>query len=774
MTPKPPPGFEIIEPSTVALPQPPPGFEIIQEGPKDYGIDWSGPDADVRAKVRALPADQQEDALTQWADAKIGREGTGGSATRMFNRGLPIIGSVLDEGVAALKSGFSSDIDYDEALALERAKDRKASEDTGWTGTGLSLLGGLAAAPFTPVARGATVLGDIAKGAAAGAGYGAVHGFGAGEGGLENRLSSAGTGAGYGAALGGGLSAALQGGKALAPTVSAGMNQLRARLPQSVTRSDAEDVADKVIAGRLRRSGQSSDSVADDLAAGQYSARLDSKSEAVLPEMLADTSDDMQRLAGSVYRTGGEASGTIKPVLERRQRGPENPYAPRADETPQGQIERIVDDFDRALLVKSSKGARATAKDLEAAQKARADELYERARAASEDFDLTPALTAARMQAQQIPGEIGDALHRAINLFDPASRVGSEIREAARRQIRHADDMLAAKLRDGKELTQRDLQARVNLEERVNASLQRALDAQAKTARMGVTDIRRFDNAKKALDQLIDTSRGEFGRPTNLTRVLTQFKNDLISQVEKDGRNALYREAREEFGSSGENIEAISLGRVAFKEDSEISVDTYRALTPAQKKLFRIGLRDALRLTLATKKPGDNATIPLQQRRVRELLSEVIPQSKGKNAEFADRPERFGDLMRREERMTQTKNAVLGNSATAQRVADDAEFASDALSKIITGGRSMANVALEAVGAGLQKVFGYRRDVAAAIARRLIETDPATRSQILSSIKAQESPQAFSEFAEGIGRLAPSAASLSSVPASDRNRINAR
>ena len=489
--------------------------------------------------------------------------------------------------------------------------------------------------------------------------------------------------------------------------------QVAARMPRSLTGSTADDVADRVIAGRLQRSGQSAGTVAEDLEAGQRSARLGSNSQAVLPEMLADTSDNMQRLTGSVYRTGGEASEIVKPRLEGRQKGPANFYADRVDDMPQGQIERVIDDFDRALEIKSSKGSRATAQELITNQKAKANELYGKARANSEAFDLDPVNTGWRMKAMQYQGDFKSKMDSAIDLF---SRPAGSFK------------------------------------------------------RFDVDTVERFDNAKKVLDDMIERSK-EMGKPTNLTRELTLYKKDLIGKVEEGGKNKFYRQAREEFGTDADDLEALDLGKTALREDSAVTLDDFRALTPAQKKLFRIGMRDALRLKYATSKPGDNATLPLQQRRVREILSEAIPTPRAKNAEFADRAKRFGDLMQREERMNQTRNVVLGGSPTGQRLADDAEFASDTLSRMVTSSRSFLNMGLELVGTQLQKVFGYRRDVAAALARKLTSTDPAERAATLEAIRAAQTPQAFSAFAEGISRAVPRAPAVMAPTAPDQTDI---
>lgn len=631
MTPKPPPGFDLITQQAVP-PPPPPGFEMVSGPP---------PAAKPHAELRAYEP--------TW------RETIGGYISDMFGNTAEgdrvASGLVGSTGLGHTRMSVS---DVTPARIPLYAQEAKRSYERG--DMGQASLDALGATPVPILNKGVEAAVAVAKPIVTGA-------------------KTAGT-------------------------------QIAARTPKWLSGKEADVIANDVLATRIQRSGSSADAIEADLAAGQRSARLDSNSRATLPETLADTSDNMQRLTGAVYRTGGEASEIVKPRLEARQRGPENPYAPRTDDLPQGQLERIVDDFDRALNVKSSKGARATATELEAAQKAKADELYTRARENSEPFNLEPALTAWSSVSQQYQGPFRDKLVSAINLF--------------------ADPM-------------------------------------GKFTRWNVDNIQRFDNAKKILDDMIEASKGEFGKATNLTRELTRFKNDLLERVHEGGKNKLYRQARDEFGTAVENKEAITLGQKALRGDSEISVETFRAMSPAQQKLFRIGLRDAVRLALSTRKPGDNSTLLLQQRRVRDLLNEVIPTPRGKAAEFADRPERFGDLMRREERMAQTRNMVLGNSATAMRHQDDAELAADTLARVITGGRTLLNVGLEFVGNSLQKVFGYRRDVAAELARKLLDQDPATRAHTLQAIREASDTAAFSAFAQ---QLRQSRGALPLLPAS--------
>jgi len=134
-------------------------------------------------------------------------------------------------------------------------------------------------------------------------------------------------------------------------------------------------------------------------------------------------------------------------------------------------------------------------------------------------------------------------------------------------------------------------------------------------------------------------------------------------------------------------------------------------------------------------------------------MSEIIPRSKGR-AVFSNRPERFGDYIDREARMVSTDRVVMGNSATAQRQQDDAAFAGDALASMWNRFRaspSLFNMGVEAIGAGIQKVFGYRQDVAVALARRLLEQDPTVRNQILRRLQ-RRSPNNFARFAKALDR----------------------
>jgi len=272
---------------------------------------------------------------------------------------------------------------------------------------------------------------------------------------------------------------------------------------------------------------------------------------------------------------------------------------------------------------------------------------------------------------------------------------------------------------------------------------------------MPVNNIRRFDAAKRQLDDMIE--KAQRAGENNLARELVMFKNALLERVHEGGKNPLYQQARDAWGSAAENREAIELGRAALRENSEVSVEQYRELSSGQQQLFRIGFLESLRNALGTKRPGQDVTHLFQQRRVRELMAEIIPRSRDRGAVFANRPERFGNLIEREARMVQTRNAVLGNSMTAQRQMDDIQFAGDTLASMWNRFRSspsLFNMGIEAIGLGIQRIFGYNQRVALELARSLLETNPERRNQILRRLARRGGPDRFARFADLVDRSA--------------------
>src|SRR5690606_20011641 len=75
----------------------------------------------------------------------------------------------------------------------------------------------------------------------------------------------------------------------------------------------------------------------------------------------------------------------------------------------------------------------------------------------------------------------------------------------------------------------------------------------------------------------------------------------------------------------------------------------------------------------------------------------------------------------------------------------------DIMSQAIDRYRSsptLLNLALDAVKAGAEKIFGFRDDMATALARRLFTADPEQQAQILAAIEARMGNEKTSKFLE--------------------------
>jgi hypothetical protein len=684
------------------------------------GMDFTKDINELRPEINALDPKLQDKARQKWAQHQIRKQrelaeslpGLGFAELPNPLEGLPVVGGFLDEASAGIQGGLHTisggyvGRPYGEALALERERSRQADEASPVLAVGSKLaMGVTSAGPLARIFSSPTTVGQIGRGVAVGTPLGYVEGFSRGEGGFDNRNDSGQRAAALSAGLGAAIPIAGAGAQrafgAYADHVQPGITRMR---------SGPAAAADEILANKIYREGSSPQAKRLQLQQGQNAARMDSNSRVDLPEMLADTSDSMRRLAGSAYRSGGEAGNTIKTALDGRQRGSDNPYtlaAPTAAATPSGQRGRIYDGVRRSLLVRSQNGARTTERQIIRDQQQTGRKLYQQAYQNDDAFNLDAPLSAMGMNINEHTGAHRNSLQRALDLF-----------------------------------------------------VQRGVPGQPY-----VQTVRRFDAAKKQLDDMIETAGR--GGERNLQRQLIEFKDSLLERVHEGGRNPVYQQAREAWGSAAERRDAIELGRNALRDDSDVTLEAFNELSSGNQALFRVGVVEGARRMMSSKRPGDDLTRIFQQFRVQELMNGIIPRSQRSTATFANRAQRFGEVQGREAGMVQTRNKVLGNSETATRVQDDAEFTGQAMRGMWDRFRNspgIINMGFEAIGYGLQRVFGYRQDVALELARRLITTDRETQNRILRRLIARGGPDRFTQFAQQVDEI--SRALQTSVPAS--------
>ncbi len=731
-------------------------------------LDFSQPTEKIREQIAALPEDQRKAAMDAWADDYVAKEqkGTGvgrtvDDAVRSVARGT-LVGSFLDEANALTSAGAHAigigGAPYDEAVAYQRARDRaydKASPAASTVGKLVGAFGGVgaglkAAQAGTGVAQKAigtalagpvraltpanTMLGNVAKGAAFGAGAGAVHGFGAGEGGVDERVEKAGEGAAVGGVLGGALPPVVSGigsgvgwtAEKLSPQlarVGGNISALRDRLAIRASAGDnnpvvsrgADAAADQIIANQLARANVGVPQLRQRFAEADRALEMGPNSRATGALAPVDIDPSLQRLAGSVARQQPEAGNIGLAFQAARQTGQppglplsrtanievRSPFAPvTPDARPAGQFERVADSLRRALQIQDHR-------------------LHGMGRSAHETENII--VNRARQQAQQLYG----------NAYKAAQ--GVDIRP----HVQPVIDKWTAAMAD---------------EPVAVANAMRQFLRQFQTAQGTVPSLVRFQKAKEFGDGLI---RKWLKSPESQNRYvggrLTEMQRELLEAADNiPGAGQLYREAREAFADEARMRSALQLGRDVFREDAEVAVTQYRALSSeGERKMFRMGLLDGFNQKAGRSKRTADVTQIFETPRMQEILREVIPRSQGRAAAFADRPERFGQFVANEKRMISTRNETLGNSKTAERLQDDEALSEmqSLASEAIKSGASPAGFVMRVVERSLERLFGFRADTASAIAQKLYTASPMERERLLSELERRLGPTRSAQFA---------------------------
>lgn len=764
--------------------------DLVPEMPK---IDFSRPIPEVRAEIAKLPEGLRPEALKQWATAYVAKEREGVKAmdlipgapsaapnpkrindfVRSATKGT-IVGTFADEMNALTDAamhkvtGGSFGSPYDESMAYQKALDEAilqedpvgavASQVGGALSTGAPILKALGVGK--PIKGAKDLVKQTAATGAGGAAAGYTAGLGEGEGDFASRHEYATSGEGKLF----GLSPVEMGGivgTILPPTVAGAgktIEAVRDAASPTLARwgANAEDLlkrygirasadgsepnvsvggraaAEQMIANQLAREGKSVDDLRALLAQIDEARRLDSNSRAPDATVLADLTPGTQRLAGSAVRDNPEAAGIAANVIKGRQTGitpQEGPEAlaragiptrqmfsppvtgqqaerrfgtdfgtPQKDTVPMGQGERIMDAFKRALLIKDEKlhghqaNAYRTDEAILEAAKTEAKPAYNALYKAGDNISIAPELTTALQKwlpdAERLarePEEIKEAMRKIVGMFAPK---GSPI-----------------------------------------------------------SHIEHFDKTKRLLDDKIGNALESLGdnKSKAMGAVLSEFKDDIIKSVDgikRGGLGDLYAQTRAQWSSAMESRRALQAGKDAWKDDSDIGIDAWRAITQGKEgdeKLFRLGLWSGAQEKAKRMKRGANKESIFDAPNIQELLTEVIPRSARSSAEFADRPERFGRFLQNEKRMVETRDVVQGNSATAQRMKDDDAYNVmsrwEQMKERMGGSASITMATIRGAEYLLGKLFGLKADTSAELAKMLFTARPEQRARALAAIE---------------------------------------
>jgi hypothetical protein len=255
--------------------------------------------------------------------------------------------------------------------------------------------------------------------------------------------------------------------------------------------------------------------------------------------------------------------------------------------------------------------------------------------------------------------------------------------------------------------------------------MNRAIDLFRGDDNRAIATLRRYVDARQALDQMIETSRGELGRATPLTRELQGIRRRLNNVVRYQNRplaaaDDIYSEARggQVLLERGRSLVAKAGSRSA-RELRELA-----AMTPEQRQMVRLGFLQRMADDVENKRLGNETVAQFQTPAGQRMIREVVG---GQEAE------RLIDDIRREALTTRTFREIYSGSRTAPLLQDmqDVEEGAKLAASAISG--NVGSV-LSTLTQRLRRAVGRRQ--AREIMDMLSETEQVRLAQILDEIEA--------------------------------------
>lgn len=179
--------------------------------------------------------------------------------------------------------------------------------------------------------------------------------------------------------------------------------------------------------------------------------------------------------------------------------------------------------------------------------------------------------------------------------------------------------------------------------------------------------MRAADAAKRGLDDLLEQYRD----PTSGRLVLDQrgrALNDVRNAYVKylDQSNPDYAAARAAWAGPSSSLDALAMGRKALSNDAEVTASNVSRMSPSDRQFFLSGVTRALQDKIASAQDGADLT--------RKIFGNSL--IRNRIAAAFDNPQAFSQFeqqMQNEAQYAATRNQVLSNSATARRLAGQAD-----------------------------------------------------------------------------------------------------
>lgn len=233
-----------------------------------------------------------------------------------------------------------------------------------------------------------------------------------------------------------------------------------------------------------------------------------------------------------------------------------------------------------------------------------------------------------------------------------------------------------------------------------------------------------LDLLKRGLDDTLNTFRDSTTGRLNLDeggRAIDQTRRAYLSLL--DENNPAYAAARAAYSGPQQSRGALLQGAQIFNKDPDQITSEVAALTPGDQRFYRLGAANTLKTQLAQTSSGGNEALRLMGNDYRQQqLRAVFPNADQLLGVAGD-----------ENRMFQTRQAVLGGSQTAARLAQDQGQSSGMLQPLAEAGTAiLAHEPVLAAKSGLsalQAIFkggAMTPEIGGKVAGALLQNDPMT------------------------------------------------
>lgn len=292
-----------------------------------------------------------------------------------------------------------------------------------------------------------------------------------------------------------------------------------------------------------------------------------------------------------------------------------------------------------------------------------------------------------------------------------------------------------------------------------NDSIEAALDGVRRRltdGRSNLTDFTAVQRVRGDLSDQVEAARR--AGQGNRARLLGQVLREMDTAME--AASAGHRQANANFAQASRNIEAVDQGRTAaLRGRTEDTIPQFRGLTPEGQQAFRSGYVDPLISQTQGAAFGVNKARPLINDAFADEAAVMAPGNQLMQS-------RIG----RENTMFQTRNAALGNSKTAENLADDAAMGIDpsVIGTMVAqvGSGNWGGALRSALSAGQNAWTGNTAQVREAVANILLQrgqnVNPASIQRVLDETVRRI--QLVQQIAQQLGRggsgglaIAPSA-----------------